>query len=254
MEVRLSIGEFSRATYLTVKALRHYHEIGLLEPVDVDPSTGYRRYDATQVTTAHAIRRFRDLGMPLDGVRRVLDAPDLAARNRAILEHLERLHVELERTHASVESLHRLLEEAPEAVPAVEIRTIHATPVLVARAHVDHDGCGAWLERALAELRDRDRPVVGPDGAVYPDAFFEDGTGEVIAFVPTTDEAADLVLAPEVVAVLVHDGPFDDLDQAYGALGTAVAARGIGAAGAIREHYLTESTTEVCWPVHVDRP
>jgi hypothetical protein len=35
MTSTLPIGDFSRATHLSVKMLRHYHELGLLEPVDV---------------------------------------------------------------------------------------------------------------------------------------------------------------------------------------------------------------------------
>ena len=57
----MAIGDFSRMTYLSVKALRHYHEIGLLAPSQVDPATGYRHYDASQVPMAQVIRRFRDL-------------------------------------------------------------------------------------------------------------------------------------------------------------------------------------------------
>lgn len=75
MTVRLTIGEFSKMTYLSVKALRHYHDVGLLEPTEVDPSSGYRRYGAEQIGTAQAIRRFRDLDMPLEQVRAVLHAP-----------------------------------------------------------------------------------------------------------------------------------------------------------------------------------
>ena len=75
VDVLLSIGEFSKMTYLSVKALRHYHDVGLLEPALIDPATGYRRYSSDQVTTAQAIRRFRDLDMPIDDVRRVLEAP-----------------------------------------------------------------------------------------------------------------------------------------------------------------------------------
>jgi len=56
-------------------------------------------------------------------------------------------------------------------------------------------------------------------------------------------------LGATTVAVLVHDGPVADLDQAYGTLGTLVAERRIGGPGPIREHYLTETSTEVCWPV-----
>src|SRR5690349_1003055 len=73
----LTIGDFSRATHLSVKTLRHYHRIGLLAPADVDTSTGYRRYTTEQIPTAQVIRRFRDLDMPLDQIHAVLEAPDL---------------------------------------------------------------------------------------------------------------------------------------------------------------------------------
>ena len=43
----LTIGDFSRATLLTIKTLRHYHDTGLLEAAEVDPHTGYRRYLAS---------------------------------------------------------------------------------------------------------------------------------------------------------------------------------------------------------------
>jgi hypothetical protein len=44
MPSALAIGDFSQATHLNIKALRHYHRIGLLEPAEVDPFTGHRRY------------------------------------------------------------------------------------------------------------------------------------------------------------------------------------------------------------------
>jgi DNA-binding transcriptional MerR regulator len=62
----LSIGRFADATGLTVKALRHYDEIGLLVPARVDPDNGYRYYDAAQVEDAVTIRRLRALELPLD--------------------------------------------------------------------------------------------------------------------------------------------------------------------------------------------
>jgi hypothetical protein len=65
MPASLAIGDFAKATHLTVKTLRHYHETGVLEPAEVDPQTGYRRYRTEQIATAQIIRRFRDLEMPL---------------------------------------------------------------------------------------------------------------------------------------------------------------------------------------------
>src|SRR6202044_3822591 len=97
MQNCLAIGDFSRATHLSVKMLRHYHRVGLLEPADVDPDTGYRRYRPGQIPTAQGIRRFRDLDMPLDEIRAVLGAPDLEARNDLIAAHLSRLESGLAR-------------------------------------------------------------------------------------------------------------------------------------------------------------
>lgn len=253
MDVLLTIGEFSKMTYLSVKALRHYHDVGLLEPALIDPVTGYRRYAPSQVATAQAIRRFRDLDMPIDDVRRVLRAGDGAERNQVILAHLERMHRQLEQTRATVTSLQALLSEGPHGAGHVEIRRLPLTRVLAERAVVPFD-CASWLEPALAGLHTAagaaGLAVAGPDGALYSDEFFEEGTGEVTAFLPVTGDADGVVdLAPTTVAVLVHDGPFADLDQAYGALGTVVAGRGIGGTGPIREHYLGATTTEVCWPV-----
>ncbi len=88
MRSSLSISDFARATHLSVKTLRHYHQIGLLEPADVDPGTGHRRYTTEQIPSAQVIRRFRALDMPLEQIRAVMAAPDLATRNEPIAGHL----------------------------------------------------------------------------------------------------------------------------------------------------------------------
>jgi DNA-binding transcriptional MerR regulator len=69
-------------THLSVKTLRHYHQVGLLEPADVNPDTGYRYYTVAQIPTVQVIRRLRDLEMPVADVKAVLAAPDAPARNR----------------------------------------------------------------------------------------------------------------------------------------------------------------------------
>ena len=79
----LPIGDFSRATHMSVKTLRHYHRVGLLEPAEVDPYTGYRRYTTGQIPAAQIIRRFRDLDMPIEEIQGVLAAPDIADPQRA---------------------------------------------------------------------------------------------------------------------------------------------------------------------------
>lgn len=270
MQLRLTIGDFSRMTHLSVKALRHYHEIALLEPVAIDPASGYRLYDVDQVPTAQVIRRLRDLGMALDDVKRVLQAPDLNSRNRAIVEHLQRMESELEQTKANVASLRRLLE-APEAPDvSIEFRSVPQMEAIAIRERVTTEGFDVWWMETYRELHGA---VVkaglarsGPDGALYPSEWFEDEVGDVVAFTPV-DGVVDLgrigraeryVVPAAELAVLMHEGSVRDLDQTFAALGHFVLERAIGVEGPIREYYLVTSfespyelshRTEVAWPI-----
>jgi len=267
MQVLLAIGDFSRMTYLSVKALRHYHELGLLKPERVDPATGYRFYDASQVPTAQVIRRFRDLGMSLDDVKAVLAAPDVVSRNQVIVAHLKGMETHLEQTQASVASLRALLERSTQPI-CVEYRTVPRVRSLGIREPVAMGDIEGWWSGAFEELygvlRVSDIEPAGPGGALYPNEFFEVELGEVVVFVPVTGEPkpsgrARLVDIPAAeMAVTVHRGPFSELDHTYGALGTFVAERELGVGGPIREYYLvtsaeakdeSEHRTEVCWPV-----
>ena len=261
MAVLLSIGDFSRMTYLSVKALRHYHDLGLLVPAEVDPGTGYRLYEPGQVGTAQAIRRFRDLGMPLDEVGAVLAAPDVTARNELIAAHLRRVERQLERTQAAVSSLRLLLERQPQPIE-VECRSVPAVPVLAIRDRISMDDSEQWWAEAFDRLHAAvGEHRAGPDGCLYHEEFFAEDIGDVLAYVPVLGcpagrGAVEAVQLPAAdLAVTLHRGPFGELDQTYSALGTYVAQREIGADGPIRETYLittgdeSRHRTEVCWPV-----
>jgi protein phosphatase len=67
----LTIGEFSRASRLSPKALRLYDDLGLLPPARVDPVTGYRFYDPAQLERAQVVAWLRRLEMPLARIRAV---------------------------------------------------------------------------------------------------------------------------------------------------------------------------------------
>ena len=86
----LPIGRFARLAGLSIGALRHYHELGLLVPSHVDPASGYRRYANTQLPNARLVARLRDLDLPLPTIRAVLGAApperrELLARHRSAL-------------------------------------------------------------------------------------------------------------------------------------------------------------------------
>src|ERR1700752_1710034 len=105
----LTIGDFSRATLLTIKTLRHYHDTGLLAAAEVAPGSGYRRSLTSQIPQAQMIKRFRELQMPLTEIRQLRAAPDGAPRNTSIAAHLRRLEKDRGRTRSDVSELRRRL-------------------------------------------------------------------------------------------------------------------------------------------------
>ena len=68
----LKIGEFSKLSHLTVKALRFYEKEGLLEPAFIDPWTGYRFYETRQLEDAAEIKAYRQLDLSIDEIKTIL--------------------------------------------------------------------------------------------------------------------------------------------------------------------------------------
>jgi MFS family permease len=204
-----------------------------------------------------------------------------AARNREISAHLERMERQLEQTQTAVSGLRALLS-GPVPRAEIEFRTIPAVTALAVAQVVTADDLMSWGSGAFAELTEvlaaTGLAPAGPFGALFPGEFFELERSEVTVFAPVDPAPADLPsagagpgrrglagLAPASrvrltgiagieAAVARHDGPAEDVDRTYGALGTAVAERAIGVDGPIREYYPDGFDSdpypmEICWPV-----
>ncbi len=266
MRARVTIGDFSRASHLSVKTLHHYHEVGLLEPSEVDPDNGYRYYSDAQIPVAQVIRRLRGLHMPVADIRSVLAAPDSDARNRLIVEHLDRLELELAQTRAAVGELRNLLE--PEAPQRIEHRTVPPTPAIGIQQTVDRGDIFVWWQGALGELhatvRAQGLSATGPVGGLYASELFQHNRGEATVFIPTDGtvntigRVVSLIVPAAELAVARHHGSPSDIDLTYGELGAYVMKHEISVDGPLRENYLrgmietadtAEWDTEIGWPI-----
>ena len=67
--IKLKIGEFSKLMQITVKTLRHYEQLGLLLPHEVDVSTGYRYYSLEQIQRLNGILHLKNLGFSLEEIK-----------------------------------------------------------------------------------------------------------------------------------------------------------------------------------------
>lgn len=269
MASSLPIGDFSRATHMSIKALRHYHRVGLLEPADVDQFTGHRRYTTHQIPTAQVIRRFRELDMPIDEIKSILAAPDAGARNALIAAHLSRLEDSLTRTQNAVAALRDLLDHPQDAARAnISHRSVPATGAAAITAVVDNDELGPWYHGALGELHAtvtaQALTASGAPGGIYAEDLFSHERGQATVFIPCAGTVRPvgrveaLTIPPAELAVIVHNGPHDNIDRAYGALATHVTQHALAVEGPIREYYLSGHLdtpdkpawrTEIGWPI-----
>jgi DNA-binding transcriptional MerR regulator len=267
----LRIGDFSRASSLSVKALRAYHEAGLLVPADVDPRTGYRSYSVAQLTDAAIIRRLRLLDVPLEGIRNVLDARDPAVTKKVLSDHGAVLQERLTVMQRSIDELQGALD-TPALHTPVHRRREPAFTVLAITGTVSESTWVAFLDRAFATLSETAAAsgsiIVGPFGGCYP-TLLDDDAQEVVAFMPVAD--APLVPPPSraagvqvgdlpatEMAVVAHHGTYDDIDDTYRNLGAWVAEHAEPADLPVRELYVVgradtddgdELRTELCWPL-----
>lgn len=213
-------------THLTIKALRHDHQRGLLVPAEVDLASGYRRYTVEQVPTALLIGRLRGLNIALPDVRRVLSAATPDERNDIIRDHLEQMEGELDRTRDVVSSLRELLLTP---APPITHQVLVAEAAVAVQGTVSRADIAGFCEGASATaygaLTRAGIAPAGPGSATYPTAFFTDGSAKVLAFVPVPPDTAEVSgvvridLPAITVAAAMHVGAYDHLDQTYAALG-----------------------------------
>jgi DNA-binding transcriptional MerR regulator len=94
----VTIGRFAQLSGLSIHALRHYDDVGLLVPAEVDPVSGYRRYRRDQLALARLIHALRWIDLPIEDIQRVLADPGGPRAREILADHRGRL----ERRHSLV--------------------------------------------------------------------------------------------------------------------------------------------------------
>lgn len=92
----LKIGEFSKLSHLTIKALRFYEKEGLLTPASIDKWTGYRLYETCQLEAAARIRSYRQLDLSIDEIKAILLGKDVKEALREKLTALQKQKKEID--------------------------------------------------------------------------------------------------------------------------------------------------------------
>ncbi len=113
----MTIGRFARLTGLSIGALRHYDEVGLLRPARTDPQTGYRSYGLDQLDRARTIARLRRLDLSLDEIDAVLAETGGGGSREVLIAARGRLEARSWQLQRAVHVLNQLIDGKEPLVP-----------------------------------------------------------------------------------------------------------------------------------------
>lgn len=276
-----SIGEFARHGRVSVRMLRHYDTIGLLRPACVDPVSGYRFYQASQLAELNRVIALKELGFTLQQVQSILAEKVSAAELRGMLK-LRRAEIqavlEAETTRlARVEA--RLLTIEDEArAPADGVVIKRLEPVRVGELTAE---AASWEPEAITpviqplygalwqRMASAEICAAGPAVAYYEDAPAGEGAIVVHAAVPVDagpgadggggpgrDPGFAIVDLPAVerAAIIIHHGSMDDVMATGQALARWIDANGYRSAGYSREVTLAWSPDPEQWVTELQQP
>ncbi|MFE6796332.1 MerR family transcriptional regulator [Paenibacillus chitinolyticus] len=142
----LKISEFSKLSGVSVKALRFYNSLKLLEPAAIDPANGYRYYTQKQLLTVKRITAFKEHGFTLDQIKHFLEEhpiPDVKLKlvdkkkelERSILEAQQQLK-EINNRITRVEEADNRQQETPITVRNVQPQLTASIRDIVPRTHL----------------------------------------------------------------------------------------------------------------------
>lgn len=269
----IRIGDFSKLSRITVKTLRYYDEVGLLQPAHVDNTTGYRYYTYNQLPRLNRILALKDLGFSLEEIGKLL-SDDLTAEQMHGMLKLRQAEIkrqvlgETERL-ARVETRLRLIEQEDVVSKYdVVIKKVDPLKVAVLRGVVltPPDQGRLWQELENYLCKHHVQTTDGPCLSLYHDEEYKEKDWDIEVCepiesdVPETERVKVRKLAgAETMATVVHHGPFTTISEAYEAVLKWIGENGYHIVGPGREVYLRaanegdqndpETLTEIQYPI-----
>jgi DNA-binding transcriptional MerR regulator len=213
----LTIGEFARSTRLTVKALRILDEIGLLRPIDVDASSGYRRYAAEQNGTARLIGLLRGADVGLAEIALVLHdlESDPRAATARLARHLEALETQHVGRRVLIRHIHAIIKQEAPTMFETHTRHVPATRLMSIqrRLHAhETDGFVAEAKAAFGHHLNGET-ATGPFTLIFHGVVDADSDGPIEATLPCSDDTT----ATDVVGIRTeppHDEVYTTITKA----------------------------------------
>jgi len=241
----LKIGEFSKLSHLTVKALRFYEKEGILLPASTDEWTGYRFYETSQLEAAARIRAYRQLELSIDEIRAILAGTDvrqiLSEKAKALTEEKNRIDSRLSIINHILEDKEMKYQVTEKQIPE---KIIYSSETVLKH----YSDIMQWIpsvgEECLKlnpEIKCAEPPY---EFCEYPDGEYKETDirirhNEAVTMMGRENEKIRFrILPPVKVLSIFHKGPYDSIGDAYAYIMKYAEQNNYKPAGLARECYI----------------
>jgi DNA-binding transcriptional MerR regulator len=243
-----SIGEFSRISGFSIKALRLYHEKGLLIPSVVDESSGYRHYDHKNADQARIIAHLRNMEFTLEDIgAMVSDSEDdtdvvefFESQAQAILEKIRKQKdiVTMLQFIIKTEKGIKMTMQNPEF--EVEEKDLETLLIAGIRFKGKYSDCGEAFGKIGKVMG---MHICGKALCLYYDSDYKENDADIEACIPVRKgKSGDAISVRELAGghcvSLIHKGPYVSLSRSYEKITAFIKEKGYTAKQPSREVYL----------------
>jgi DNA-binding transcriptional MerR regulator len=241
----LTMGEFSAATRLTVKALRMYHDEGIIVPERTDPLTGYRYYGDASWRRARAVALFRELGFSHRELKEILsECADDADLGSFLVKRLEAVDRELDRIRVVRDRISFYLDSGSAGERGSEsdisMKDLGESSICSIRFKGRYDEVGPRFQELFKKAG---RYARGVPMSIYHDIDYREGDADIEAALPMRKTVSIpgiscRKLPAERLLSVFHYGPYETIGLAYKAACDAASGKGLELLAPRREVYL----------------
>jgi len=243
------IGDFSKLSQVSIKALHHYDELDLFKPLYVDELTGYRYYMIEQMPRLNRILVLKDLGFSLEQIALMLDgelSPTqlkemLESRRTQVLQQIRSEQEKLTRIEARMDLIARGDGGSIPAYDVVLKSVAPQTAFSLRQILPNYISVGALFQQARAACRKAHAKPNGPAFSIYHNREYRVSDIDIEAVIPviaTNLSGFSQVPGVEQMACVIHQGLYTSISSAYEALMQWIAANDYQISGFCREVYL----------------
>lgn len=248
------IGEFSKLVQVSVGTLRHYDQIDLLKPTEVDKFTGYRYYTADQLYNMHRILALKELGFSLEQIKVALAEGISTEQMRGMLRLREaELQQQLAETQNQLTEVGRRLNQLDkeDIVSGYDVILKQVEPILVASVRAilpSHSASSTLFAEVYEAIGEHVPAALGPapgEGGTTMVLWYDmeyketdvDGAAAFMLRCPVPERGRMKVheLPAFTMASTIHKGSYNTINNAHEAVISWIDASGYEIIGADRE-------------------